>query len=289
MINTVPTASVVGMGFSLLVAFALPITLFILCRKRLNAARLPALIGALTFTVAVLVLENAAHGLLRPLTSSPAVQGSVLLTAVYGGLMAALFEEFGRLAAMKLFMKKTLTKENALMYGVGHGGIEAIILVGLLYLSNLITSVMINTGAIASAFAGLDADAAQALAAQLSPLSSSPPLLFAAAGVERISAITLHICLSYFVYRAARYGERRYFALALAAHFAIDAGTVLLSNYAGVAVLEIIVIIAVALLALYTARLYRAEGESYMSGMPTARSAASASTDVGSSTGAGME
>ena len=63
------------MGFSLLVAFALPITLFILCRKRLNAARLPALIGALTFTVAVLVLENAAHSLLRPLTSSPAVQG----------------------------------------------------------------------------------------------------------------------------------------------------------------------------------------------------------------------
>ena len=90
MINTVPAASVVGMGFSLLVAFALPITLFILCRKRLNAARLPALIGALTFTVAVLVLENAAHSLLRPLTSSPAVQGSVLLTAVYGGLMAAL-------------------------------------------------------------------------------------------------------------------------------------------------------------------------------------------------------
>ena len=156
MINTVPAASVVGMGFSLLVAFALPITLFILCRKRLNAARLPALIGALTFTVAVLVLENAAHGLLRPLTSSPAVQGSVLLTAVYGGLMAALFEEFGRLAAMKLFMKKTLTKENALMYGVGHGGIEAVLTAGILYISNLATAIMVNTGSIGAALGTLD-------------------------------------------------------------------------------------------------------------------------------------
>lgn len=285
----VPAASIAWMAFSLLVAVGLPVALCIIVKKKLHSALSPVFIGAATFVIAVNVLEASVHNLVLGSAAGETILNSTWLYALYAGAMAALFEEFARLGAMKLLMKNKLTRENALMYGVGHGGIEAIISVGLLYLSNLITSVMINTGAIASAFVTLDADAAQTLAAQLSPLSSSPPLLFAAAGVERISAITLHICLSYFVYRAARYGEKRYFALALAAHFAIDAGTVLLSNYAGVAVLEIVVIIAVALLALYTARLYRAEGESYMSGMPTARSAASASTDVGSSTGAGME
>lgn len=259
MINTVPAASIAGMGFSLLVAFALPITLFILCRKRLNAARLPALIGALTFTVAVLVLENAAHGLLRPLTSSPAVQGSVLLTAVYGGLMAALFEEFGRLAAMKLFMKKTLTKENALMYGVGHGGIEAVLTAGILYISNLATAIMVNTGSIGAALGTLDEAARAATVESLSALCTTDSYLFFMAGVERISAIALHICLSYLVYRALRYGEKRYFFVAMGLHFAVDAATVLLAASVPVLALELILLAAMAVVVWLVSRLYRAD------------------------------
>lgn len=259
MINTVPAASIAGMGFSLLVAFALPITLFILCRKRLNAARLPALIGALTFTVAVLVLENAAHSLLRPLTSSPAVQGSVLLTAVYGGLMAALFEEFGRLAAMKLFMKKTLTKENALMYGVGHGGIEAVLTAGILYISNLATAIMVNTGSIGAALGTLDEAARAATVESLSALCTTDSYLFFMAGVERISAIALHICLSYLVYRALQYGEKRYFFAAMGLHFAVDAATVLLAASVPILALELILLAAMAVVVWLVSRLYRAE------------------------------
>lgn len=262
MINTVPAASVAGMGFSLLVAFALPITLFILCRKRLNAARLPALIGALTFTVAVLVLENAAHSLLRPLTSSPAGQGSVLLTAVYGGLMAALFEEFGRLAAMKLFMKKTLTKENALMYGVGHGGIEAVLTAGILYISNLATAIMVNTGSIGAALGTLDEAARAATVESLSALCTTDSYLFFMAGVERISAIALHICLSYLVYRALRYGEKRYFFTAMGLHFAVDAATVLLAASVPILALELILLAAMAVVVWLVSRLYKAETSS---------------------------
>ena len=259
MINTVPAASVAGMIFSLLIAFGLPITLFILCRKRLNAARLPALIGVLTFTVAVLLLESGAHSLLRPLTSSPAVQGSVLLTALYGGVMAALFEEFGRLAAMKLFMKKTLTKENALMFGVGHGGIEAVLVVGILYISNLATSIMINTGSIGAALGTLDEAARAATLESLSALWTTDAYLFFMPGVERISAIALHICLSYLVYRALRYGEKRCFFAALGLHFAVDAAAVLLAGSIPLPALELILLAAMAVVVWLVSRLYRAE------------------------------
>lgn len=285
----VPAASIAWMTFSLLIAVGLPIALCIVVKKKLHAALSPVFIGAVTFVVAVNVLESLAHSLILGTAAGETITNSTWLLALYGGAMAALFEEFARLGAMKLLMKKKLTRENALMYGVGHGGIEAIITVGLLYASNLITSVMINSGAIESAFAALDADAARTLASQLSVLSDNPPLIFAAAGVERISAITLHICLSYLVYRAARYGEKRCFALALAAHFIVDAVTVVLAAYAPIAVLELAVMLAVALLTAYIVRLYRAESAADTTGAPTACSAASASTDVGSSTEASME
>ena len=37
---------------------------------------------------------------------------------------AGVFEETGRLLAMKFCMKKDLDKKNAIMYGIGHGGIR---------------------------------------------------------------------------------------------------------------------------------------------------------------------
>ena len=46
------------------------------------------------------------------------------LYAVYGGLMAALFEETGRYSAMR-FLVKPMDFPNAFMYGAGHGGVEA--------------------------------------------------------------------------------------------------------------------------------------------------------------------
>lgn len=258
-LSAVSPVAIVGMVFSLCVSIGVPIALCIAAKKRLRARLHPVFIGAAVFAVVVLVLESLAHRVILSSAVGAKITDKIWLYAVYGGVMAALFEEFGRLFAMKLCMKKCLARENAIMYGIGHGGFEAIVLVGLAYISNIATAIMINTGAINATLAALDTATAEATVKQLSALCATSPALFFAAGVERISAITLHICLSYFVYRAARYGEGRYFALALLAHFAVDAVVVILNNYFNIFMVELVLMLSVAALAWYAVRLYRGE------------------------------
>lgn len=259
-LGTVSPVAMAGMVFSLIIAIGVPVALCVAAKRRLGAKMSALVTGASVFAVFVLGLESLLHRVVLGSAFGTTITENVWLYAAYGGLAAAVFEEFGRLFAMKLCMKRTLTRENAIMYGVGHGGLEAVLIVGLAYISNIATAIMINSGALAGQLAALDAATAEATVKQLAALWETAPGDFFLAGVERLSAITLHICLSYFVYRAVRYGEKRYFALALVLHFAVDAVTVIITSYMSVYVLEAGLVIAMAALAVYAARLYRAEG-----------------------------
>lgn len=260
-IGTVSPVAMAGMVFSLIIAIGLPITLCVVAKKRLGGKLSAVFIGAAVFAVFVLGLESLMHGLVLSLPLGATITDNAWLYAIYGGVAAAVFEEFGRLIAMKWCMKRTLSRENAVMYGIGHGGLEAVLTVGLAYISNIVMAMMINSGALTGQLAALDAATAETTVQQLAALWETAPGEFFLAGVERLSAVTLHICLSYFVYRAVKYGEKKFFLLALALHFAVDAGTMIIMNYVSFYVLEAILVIAMAALAWYAVRLYRAEGE----------------------------
>lgn len=249
-------AVIAGIVFTLIISVGLPVALCIFAKKKLRAKLSPVFVGAVTFLSSVLVLESLAHNVILSSSVGDKITANTWLYAVYGGVMAALFEEFGRLIAMKLFMKKSLTRENAVMYGIGHGGIESIALVGITYVSNVAVVIMINSGAMNPTLAAMDTAAADALMQQLSGFYTILPVTFFAAGVERLSAIVLHICLSCFVFRAARYGEWRYFALALLMHFAVDTVVVVLNDVLNIVAVEFVLLVFVASLAYFTARLY---------------------------------
>lgn len=259
-IGVVSPVAMTGMVFSLIIAIGVPVALCIAAKRRLGAKMSALVTGAAVFAVFALGLESLMHQLVLGSAFGTMITENVWLYAAYGGLAAAVFEEFGRLVAMKWCMKRTLSRENAIMYGIGHGGIEAVLIVGLAYISNIATAIMINSGALASQLAAPDAATAEATVKQLAALWETAPGDFFLAGVERLSALTLHICLSYFVYRAVRYGEGRYFVLALVLHFAVDAGTVIITKYLSVYALEAALAVAMAALAVWVVRLYRAEG-----------------------------
>ena len=240
-LETVPVLSIAGMAVAMLVSFALPIALFIYSKKKLHAKTAPFFIGCGVFVVMVVLLESLAHNLILGSTG----------TAITG-LMAALFEETGRYVAMRRFVKP-LDFDNAFMYGVGHGGIEAMILIGISMLSNIVSSVMINSGAMAASLAALDADTAAKTAASLSALWQTPSAYFFLSGLERVIAITLHISLSLLVFRAVRYGEKKYLLLAYFFHFLVDAATVLINAYLPLWTVEI-VSAALTVLTMYLAK-----------------------------------
>lgn len=113
---------------------------------------------------------------------------------------AGLFEVAGRYAAAKL-MQKNLTYERGIAAGLGHGGIEAILLIGVTYLNNLIYIIMINTGTFDSIIkqtADMGADTTALLTIQ-DTLVQSGSTIYLLAGYERILTMIFHTALSLLV------------------------------------------------------------------------------------------
>ena len=237
----------VGMAFSLVVSVAVPIVLLVLLKKRTNARLSSAAFGVGAFIVFALLLEALLHRLMLAVFGER-LTGNIWLYALYGGLAAGLFEEGGRWLIMKYFMKQRLDRDNALMFGVGHGGIEAILLVGLTGLSNLAASLIINSGALEASLGTLDEATRAATETQLAALETTPSWTFFLGGVERIAAIALHIALSFLVYRAVKSSRPSLWLLAVAVHAWIDAGTVLLAQVLSPLWIELVLCALVALL-----------------------------------------
>ena len=258
MSETISAATIGAMIFSMCIAFALPIAAMIFAKIRLKGMLRYVFVGAAVFVLFVLVLESGMHALVIGIFGE-GITKNIWIYALYGGLAAGLFEEIGRFLAMKFVMRRSLTKENAVMYGIGHGGIEAMILVGLTYVSNLITAVMINAGMLETILAGVPEGSRETTREQLSVLWTLPSYTFALAGCERVSAFVLHICLSYIVYRAAKDKKLLYYLLAVVIHAAVDAVAVLLGSMLPDYCMEIVLAAIVIILAVVTVKKYRAE------------------------------
>ena len=246
----VPAANVAAIWITFLTVLALPVAVLLYLKRKKGARVSCFFIGGLTFTVFALLLERIWHFCIGSLAGS-ALTDNLLLYAVYGGISAGLFEETRRFVAMKFWMKKKdwLDGSNALMYGAGHGGFEAWLLIGTTYLSNLIMIGMINSGALEGVLAPLDETAAAATLAVVEQICTLPATTFFMAVLERVGAVFLHIVLSYMVYLAVSNGKALWFVLAVILHAVVDAGMVLLTNYIPLLVVELLIIGIVAVVA----------------------------------------
>lgn len=253
--GTVPVSSIVAMAVSLAVCAGLPVGLCIFMKKAGRASLKSFFLGCGIFVVFALVLEQIFHLIVR-VVSGTFFSEHLIAYAVYGGLAAGLFEETGRYVAMNFFMKGRLTKQEAIMYGVGHGGIEAILLGGMACFSNLLTSVMINSGSLDKLIPAGDASV-QAVISQLTEL---PAWQFLLAGMERCSAVVLHIVLSYLVYLGVKNKKIQFYFLAVLVHFLVDAGVVLAANYVPVLALEFGLLAVVLVMAAFAYTGYSREG-----------------------------
>lgn len=255
--GTVSTASIGGMIFSLLLSFALPIVLLILAKIKLKANLLSFVIGSATFIVFALLLEPIMHSVVLSATGT-LLTDNIILYGLYGGLAAALFEETGRLIAMKFFLKGSLCKQNSVMYGIGHGGIEAILLVGLTYVNNLLYAFMINSGTLQASVELVDQELQKTTFEQIKVLWELPSWQFYMAGIERLIAIILQIALSVLVYKAVANHNRKFWFIAFTLHFAVDFLTVVINGLgAPIWIVEAVLLISVVCIALYTYKLYK--------------------------------
>ncbi len=216
------------MAISALLAFVIPILLYFYFSRKKGADSAPFLVGCAVMFLFALVLESAIHNVVLLRTEvGKTIQDSIWLYALYGGLMAGLFEETGRFLAFKTVLRKYNGKDvNALMYGAGHAGIEAVFLLGFTMISNIALSVMINRGMTSSITASLSGDALAQIEASLDALRSSPPTTFLIGLLERVIAIALQIALSVIVWFGAKHARSWYlFPAAILIHAVVDGVT----------------------------------------------------------------
>ena len=244
-IGHVGAGTFAGIIFSLCISIALPVVLLIVVHKKTKARMAMVVIGAATFFLFAMVLEQILHAVVLGV-GGERITGNIWIYGLYGGLAAGLFEEVGRFVAMRFAMKKQLNLPNALMYGVGHGGIEAILIVGLASVSNLVTSIMINAGTLEASLGALDQATKEATLTQLSALWTTPSYQFFLSGIERIVAVTLHIALSVLVFQAVKLGKKRYWFWAFAIHVGVDFATVIAANYLNLVLVEVMLAVLVA-------------------------------------------
>ena len=240
----VSTGSMILMAFNAVLGIAIPVALAWYLVRKHHAKLSTVLIGAGTFIVFALVLEGILHQLVLKGPHGEAIMANTLLYAVYGGLAAGVFEETGRFLSMKFLMKKEPTAPlPGVAYGIGHGGAEMLIIFGITMISNLVVSVMINSGLSGLLFAKVPEESAAQLQAQLDALQALSAGTLLMGLWERFSALLLHLGFSLMVWAAVRKGGRWLwlFPAAIALHAIVDAGAVLLSKSAGTLPLELIV------------------------------------------------
>lgn len=256
-IMRVPTENIAAMLLTLFICFAIPIALAVFARKKLHADWKPLWVGVLIFLGMAYILESIFHQIILGSTGNVgnSIQNNIWLYAAYGGFMAALFEECGRLLAFRLILKKEKQDADGFMYGVGHGGIEAIMLIGMVYVNNLIISFTINMGALDKLLG--TSEVPDTLQPAVAKLCTSDPALFMIAGAERIFAICLQIALSMLVFMAGKHHKKSLFILAFAIHFLVDAATVILSKYLSIYATEMFVMGAVIAAVILTWFIYR--------------------------------
>lgn len=174
--------------------------------------------------------------------------------------MAGLFEETGRYIAFRFVLKRQQKNDyNALMYGVGHGGIEMIMLMVPVMLNNLIYSLMINTGTMSQAIEGLTGAQADAMNSVVIQLTSASPMLFLLNPLERIAAVILQLSFSVLVWFAAK--QKKMFILfpiTILLHMLVDAIAVIASqNGMNLILVEVIIYILTGICAYIAVRVWK--------------------------------
>jgi uncharacterized membrane protein YhfC len=216
----VSTFSIIFMVISAIISIGLPIILFVIFHKKYNAKTLPMILGIIAFILFALVLEQSIHSIVLNnfhLSDKPFVY------IVYGIFMAGIFEETARLISFNILKKKYNGIGTGLAYGVGHGGIESILIVGLSMINNIVFCILLNTGGAEAIISKLQGDALVQLNTQINTLLNTAPYMFLIGGIERIFAIVIQISLSLIVYYSV-YGKNKIwlFPLAIILHAIID-------------------------------------------------------------------
>lgn len=230
----VSVLSIIWMILGLLIFTIVPIVLSIVWLVKKKERITTILIGAVCFILFALILEKPIQNVLAFPTAlglpnhalSNFFNANPILLAFVAGLFPGLFEETGRFVAFKTILRKRKNRETSISYGIGHGGIEVVVLLGLTYINYIIYALMINSGLMQTTINQM-MEIAPEQVGQLEEIIvmmttfSGTTLLIGV--VERIFAVMFHIGASILVFYACKDKSKMWlYPLAIILHTLMD-------------------------------------------------------------------
>ncbi len=223
-----------------LLMMAMPVALGILLARKLGLRWALFGAGALTFfaSQAVHLPLNAGLTALfaKGFLPAPPAEWKLLFNAAVLGLTAGLCEELARYAAYRWLLKSARTWRQALMFGAGHGGAEAIVL-GVLVGVSFVTMLALR----GSDLSFVPADQRALAAQQIAAYWSAPWYATLLGAVERVSAMGVQVSLAVIVLQACTRKNILWLGGAILWHAAVDAVAVLAAQTWGIYWTEAIV------------------------------------------------
>jgi uncharacterized membrane protein YhfC len=214
---------VAAMIAALLFDILYPLALGLFARRRLSVSWRYFGYGALIFVLFQLISRVPITLAIQALIASQLQASRVALLAwiAISALTAGIFEELGRYVGYRWLMKgEQKTWAKGVMYGLGHGGIESMLLI-----AGLVAVTLIQVLALARTDLStlpLTPEQRALAAQQLAAIAAQPgwaPLLGA---WERLWTLPLHVALSLIVLQVFRRGSLRWLWLAILVHALVD-------------------------------------------------------------------
>lgn len=226
-------SSIPSLIITIILMIAIPVGFFVYWRsKHKEQTNISWLIaGAVGFIVSARMLELGVHYVCIIVNNpvSRFINGNTVAFILYGITMAGVFEECGRYIVLKTIMKKNRTRENAVLYGIGHGGIEILAILLPLMITYLVIAVLFSQGDVEHALSSLKITEETAAAAlpSVQAAASFDYAMMALNVIERLFAMSLHIGLTVIVYYGVINGKKTCLPLAILLHMLMDTFPVL--------------------------------------------------------------
>ena len=221
-------SSIPALAVTVVLMIAMPVAFLLFWRRRhkqqTNISWLIA--GAIGFILSARVLELGVHYccIVADNPVSRFINGNNVAFVLYGITMAGVFEECGRHVVLKYIMKKNRTPQNAVLYGIGHGGIEVLAVLLPAFVLYLVIAVLFSRGDVAEAMRQLQITEETAAAAlpSVQSAASFDYAMMAMNVLERVFAMLLHIGLTVIVFHGVVTGKKACLPLAIVLHMLMD-------------------------------------------------------------------
>ena len=221
-------SSVPALIITIILMIAIPVVFLLYWRsKHKEQTNISYLIaGALGFIVSARMLELGVHYfcILADNPVSRFINGSTAVYVLYGTIMAGVFEEYGRHIVLKHILKKNRTRENAVLYGIGHGGIEILATLLPVMITYLAVAVLFSHGDMENALSSLKITEKTAAAAlpSVQTAATFDYGVMALNVIERLLAMFVHIGLTVIVYYGVVNSKKIYLPMAIVLHMLAD-------------------------------------------------------------------